>query len=252
MWCGGGLRSIKPPLKSDRDYFKILDERDRTLYFSMVGYEPSEARIALVGLNPADSQLTEFIKWYMRTGDFDKSRKESAFSNQNLRGNLIKMLDFLRVPHFLGLTSASNLFSEQGRNKALMTSLVKCASLDIYDSQKSKHWDIPKYAFAVECARNRLLYDLSLPKDLGIIFILGEKAKKALIQITKNGVSLLDQMEKTLAPVIELPHPSGSNNENVLIFTGAKEKCDVRQPVRYQNCVNLRNQAINKIKEAFR
>jgi hypothetical protein len=72
MWCGGVLRSIKPPPKSDPDYFKILDERDRRLYFSMVGYEPLEARIALVGLNPADSQLTEFIKCYRKTSDFDK------------------------------------------------------------------------------------------------------------------------------------------------------------------------------------
>ena len=103
MWCGGVLRSIKPPPQSDPEYFKILDERDRRLYLSMVGHEPLEARIALVGLNPAFSQLTEFIKRYGRTGDFDKSKKESAFSNQNLRRNLIKMLDFLKVQHFWGL-----------------------------------------------------------------------------------------------------------------------------------------------------
>lgn len=216
MWCGGELRKGRTP---DRlSGFEILKEKDRTLYFSLVGHEPSSAEIAIIGLNPAGTQLNVFLECYEKTGDFDRSRKESAFSNKNLRRNLINMLDFLDVPSRINLKSAEEIFTDAGREKVMMTSVVKCASLSTKPGRRSAAWDITEYDFAVKCASYRLLYDLSKANGLKAVFILGRKAAVALKAINKDGKPLYIFIEDNIAPIIELPHPSGANSGRIRLF----------------------------------
>lgn len=255
LWCEGKLNrfedtsSLRPVQLLDA--LRILEERDRGVYFSLVGYEPETAEIAIVGLNPAYTQLHNFCEHYVLTNDFNESRKLSAFSNKALRGNLIKMLDYLNVGRLVGLDSAAMFFAEQGRSKVLMTSVVKCASLNKDISKRSNDWDILKYSFAVKCASNRLLYDLKNARGLKVVFVLGDKATSSLKSIHISDKLLYDVIDSQVAPIIELPHPSGANNENVLIFVGEKNADTVRQKNRYMNCIELRRQAQQVIEKCL-
>lgn len=255
LWCGGKFNQVEDavPLQAEKllKTLCILEEKDRDVYFSLVGYEPETAEIAIIGLNPAYTQLNNFCEHYVRTSDFNESRKLSAFSNKALRGNLIKMLDYLMVGRLVGLDSSAFFFSEQGRAKVLMTSVVKCASLNKNVSKRSSDWDILKYSFAVKCASNRLLYDLRSARGLKAVFVLGDKATSAMKSIRISDKSLYDAVDSQIAPIIELPHPSGANNENVLIFVEEKNESLVRQKNRYMNCVELRRRAQQVIEKCL-
>ncbi len=251
MWCGGCLCESSS-LKFDDEVwfpFKLLQEKDRIAYFSLVGHEPEFAEIAIIGLNPATTQLRNFCSLYLETKDFEKSRKESAFSNSSLRGNLVKILDYLGVASLVGLRSSLQFFTPEGREKVLMTSVVKCASLNVEPSRRAADWKVLNYSFAVKCAVNRLPFDLGIPRKLKAIFVLGDKAVDALKNLSKDNEILYEYIDNRIAPIIELPHPSGANNENILIFIGVKKGEEVKQRQRYLNCIELRNRAIKKIKQ---
>jgi len=214
MWCEGKDIIIKNKL-IEEDLI-IKQERDRILYFSIVGNKPKNPFVALVGLCPGSTQLITLIENYNLNKDFEKAAELSSF--RKITKNIAKMLRKIGIDQYLKI-EIKDEFDFNNSPLFLTTSLVKCAALK-EGKGRSNEFQPLDYNFSASCLKNRFLADI-LNKDyknLKKIIIFGKQGAKAVSERIVEDKSIKEVLELNGKEVMFLPHPSGSNNGGVAKF----------------------------------
>ena len=215
MYCNG--KSIEIPINGvlKKEDLIILKEEKRKIYFSIVGNNPTNPKVALVGLCPGSSQLGTLINSYNKKGlSFEKSAQTSGFSK--ISKNLAKMLRKIGIDSYLKKDISDDFkFNEDA--DFLTTSLVKCASLSEGKSP-SKQFNILKFDSTKLCFINRFIEDIKKYDSLKKIIILGKIGEYAVNEKLIDGKSVKQILEKMDKEVLFIPHPSGSNNGTIKKF----------------------------------
>jgi len=218
LWCTQRAFEIPPKDRLKKDDLCLGKERNRALYFSIVGNKPKNPVVALVGICPGNNQLNKFISCYKDGHTLQNSAIESGFSKSHK--NIRVMLNSLGVDKII----REEIFSDYNLNhseKILVTSLVKCASLNLKDDKHpSRTFDPSKYEMTKRCVKNRFVSDILNPDfmNLKIIIIMGKNGWNAINTITTDNKTIKDYLESRGKVLVQIPHPSGANNENIKKF----------------------------------
>jgi len=216
LWCTQKAFEIPPKEQLKKDDLILGKESDRTLYFSIVGNKPKNPVVALVGICPGSNQLDKFISGYQEGLSLQNSAIESGFSK--LGNNLKAMLNVLRIDRIIQEEISSD-YNLNHSEKFLVTSLVKCASLR--DGKKpSQSFDPSRFEMTKRCVINRFLLDILNPNftNLKLIFIMGKDGWTAINTIKTDNKIIKDYLESKGKILVQIPHPSGSNNGTVQRF----------------------------------
>jgi len=216
LWCTQKIIEIPP-----KEHLKIGDlilgkERDRTLYFSIVGNKPKNPVVALVGICSGSNQLEKFISCYKDGLTVQNSAIESGFSK--LSKNLRDMLNVLGVDKIIQEEISSD-YNLNHSEKFLITSLVKCASLR--DGKKpSQSFDPSTFEMTKRCVINRFIPDILNPDftNLKLIFIMGNDGWSAINTISIHNTSIKGYLESKGKVLVQIPHPSGNNIRTIQKF----------------------------------
>ncbi len=215
---GAGRFDIPPPgspassfgfgRDGDRDFFAVL------LNNHPPASRPEAARVAIVGLSPAATQIEEFVTAYQQTGDYGQASVAGAFAG--LSGDIIAMFRGLGLAEKLGLTFSHGALAKDP--EIHVTSLVACASLSL--SGSSDAFAPERTPAAVRCVADRFVNEM-LSADfpcLTTVVILGKHAWRAVEAIrTTSGETVLQRLRSAGKTVLNVPHPSGQNREYVML-----------------------------------
>jgi hypothetical protein len=192
---------------SGRQYFSVLlsnhDRRDPNL----------SPRVAVVGLSPAATQISEFVEAYAATGSYVEASIRGAFAR--LAADIVAMFRGVGLATKLGLRFA------QGDTLArhpdvYVTSLVGCATLD--SKGGSDDFDPSSFEGTRRCVADRFLNEMRDPRfsRLQVVVILGTKARDAVASLHgRDGKSVLQTLEAAGKRVLFFPHPSPQNIEYI-------------------------------------
>ncbi|MES0198054.1 uracil-DNA glycosylase family protein [Mesorhizobium sp. M0011] len=190
-----------------RQYFSVLlsnhDRRDPML----------SPKIAVVGLSPAGTQISEFVKAYARTGSYVEASIRGAFAG--LAADIIAMFRGVGLATKLGLRFPCG-DSLARHPEVYVTSLVGCATLDTKGG--SDDFDPAAFGGTRRCVLDRFLNEILDPRfsRLHVVVFLGTKARDAVASLlVKDGKSVLQTLEAAGKRVLFFPHPSPQNVEYV-------------------------------------
>ena len=215
MYCKGKPLEIPINGKLKKENLIIAEEKNRKIYFSIVGNNPIKPKIALVGLCPGDNQLNALIDSYNNKGlSFEKSAQTSGFSK--ISKNLAKLLRKIGIDSYLKKEIPDN-FNFNESPDFLTTSLVKCASLG-EGNNPSKQFEILEFNSTRLCFINRFIEDIKKYDSLKKIITLGKIGEEAVNKKLIDGKSVKQILEETGKEVLFIPHPSGSNNGMIKKF----------------------------------
>jgi len=217
LWCTQKAFDIPQNGYLEKDDLFLGGERNRRLYFSLVGNKPKNPVVALVGLCPGDNQLKKFISCYNEEGlTLQESAINSGFSK--LRKNLIDMLNVLGIDEIIQEKISSDYNFNQSE-KFLVTSLVKCASIKD-GGNPSEAFDPSKYEMTERCVKNRFVADILNPdfKNMKLVIIMGKHGWSAINTITTNNKTIKDYLESNGKVLVQIPHPSGRNIKYIQKF----------------------------------
>lgn len=217
--CLAGAANFEVPLPgATRGALKFGGEDDRDLYAVLLNNHDPRVRcnlnpkVAVVGLSPGATQIDAFIQSYARTGDYGTASIEGAFAG--LSSSIIGMLDGLGLSKKLGLTFPSRTLAQHP--DIYVTSLVACASLSA--SGSSDAFDPLRYGMGQRCIADRFVAEMLSPafSRLQVILILGSHGWKAIQkQRGRDGRTVLRNLQDEGKLVLQLPHPSGQNQEYI-------------------------------------
>lgn len=192
---------------------------ERDFYAVLLRNHPPEAletldpRVAIVGLSPAGNQIAAFADHYRQTGNYGAASMAGAFAG--LAGDIIGMLSGLGATAKLGL-AFPNPRSLAGHLEVYVTSLVACATLGL--DSNSNDFDPARYPAASRCVTHRFVAEILSPQfsRLSHIFVLGAKAWPTLTALVMpDGRTVMSHLRSRGKTVLNLPHPSGQNQEYV-------------------------------------
>lgn len=190
----------------DRDFYAVLLNNHDPRHV------PMEARVAIVGLSPAANQISAFVEAYRRTGDYGAASTSGAFAG--LSRDIIGMFRGIGLADKLRLTFPRCTLADDP--DIHVTSLVACASLSVAGS--SDAFSPERTPAASRCIAVRFVGEMLDPRfhRLSTIVVLGNDGWRAIECIrTADGVSVLQRLRKAGKTVLNLPHPSGQNQEYV-------------------------------------
>ena len=220
----GKAFEIPSPSTATRESLNFHRDRDRELYFSVIGnnqpnsHNLPDPKVAIVGLSPADTQLKRFIEIYRATSSLDEAALEAAF--EGLQEDIVGMLNGLGVTRYLGLQELPLQTDLNRCGHFLTTSLVKCVSLTLDGS--SKDFNPWQYQSNIECIKHRFVSEILNTKyrSLQHVIILGKPAKTVMNEkVQVKGISLHQHLWNQGKVVCYMPHPSGANRESVDLAT---------------------------------
>ncbi|MFN3890760.1 MAG: hypothetical protein ACK4MV_10215 [Beijerinckiaceae bacterium] len=171
-----------------------------------------DPKVALVGLSPGKTQIDAFVDAYRRTGSYAEASIAGAFSG--LAPDIIAMLNGLGLSGKLVLRFPVSTLARHP--DVYGTSMVACASLT--SDYSSDDFDPRTNQAAMRCSTIRLIGDLCRPtfSRLSHVLILGSKAWDAAQTMkTTSGSTVIKALEASGKVVMNLPHPSGQNQEYV-------------------------------------
>jgi len=212
--------------KLSNNYFpeelQVDKQENLSTWYAPFDFINENAKIVIVGITPGYQQATNALlksrEALLAGKSEDQAMKEAkvyaSFSGP-MRGNLVRMLDFVGINHVLNIETTQQLFAERsdlaqftsvlrypvmlnGKNYSGTPSMIRSP----YLKSHIKQW------FATECAM--------LPK--AIYVPLGPKVTEALYWLADEGI--IDR--KTILD--GLPHPSGANAERISYFLKKKDK----------------------------
>ncbi len=208
---------IIPRPGCSQEQLEFAHESGRRFYAVLLSNHPSASsvnpRVAIVGLSPAGNQIEQFVTAYNETGSYSDASVAAAFAG--LAPDIIGMFKGLGLAQRMGL-NFNRADTLAGHPDIFATSLVACASLT--SNLSSDDFDPSAHTAARECASRRFLGQVLNPKfsRLTHIFILGAKGWAAVEGIrTDSGATVLEALRKAGKTVLNLPHPSGQNQEYV-------------------------------------
>tara|TARA_B110000285_G_C14970265_1_gene536193 strand:+ start:33 stop:905 length:873 start_codon:yes stop_codon:yes gene_type:complete len=187
----------------------------------------NNAQIVLIGITPGKTQMNRALvaaKEAIKSNtNIEKSiaklKQESSFSG-NMRNPLIETLNKLGYQKLLGITSASELWTDSF-SKVHFCSLLKYPVF--YDDKKSSNKDYngKPNPFKIPELKKLMLdgfaKDLEkIPKSAKLI-PLGETVSKYLNELDKMGVIPQD-IFRFNGQIVAPPHPSGANAEEIALL----------------------------------
>lgn len=200
-----------------RDYFAVLL---RNHDFSKG--QPLSPRVAVVGLSPAANQIDAFVGAYRDTQAYGEAAIRGAFAG--LSAQIIGMMEGLGLITKLGLSlRSSDSFARHP--DILVTSLVACATLAT--SGSSNDFDPAKYEAARRCMGIRFVGEVLDPRfqRLNHVVVLGAQGWSALDRVkAPDGRSVRSVIQAAGKTLVNLPHPSGQNQELVNLATLPTER----------------------------
>ena len=188
-----------------------------------------QAKIVIVGMTPgafqakqAHAAACEALKSGVSISEASKKAKVFAsFSGEPMRGNLIKMLDYIGVNQLLGIDSTSSLWTD----KSAMVHFTSALRYPVFVD--GKNWSGQPDMVRTPRLKNWLeTYtgaELKLLPD-ALIVPLGPKVASAMLHLADQGMidgsRILDG----------LPHPSGANAERIAYFVDEKpaDLCSIK------------------------
>lgn len=191
-----------------------------------VSYAPFDhvevgARLVIVGITPGMTQARNAsnvaIRALERGADLETTLREAkaagAFSGP-IRGNLLRMLDAIGLPRFLGVTSMSEAF----RNDSGQVHLTSALRYPVFYNGKN-------YSGSPALLRQptlRRMVERHLAEEARLLpdalwLPLGPQPAAVLDHLVSQGI--LDPRQVLMG----LPHPSPANNERIQVFLGDKE-----------------------------
>ncbi|RWP41583.1 MAG: hypothetical protein EOR04_14450 [Mesorhizobium sp.] len=205
---GPGCVAARLKFEDDgRQFFSVLlsnhDRRDPNL----------SPKMAVVGLSPAGTQISEFVTSYAQTGSYVEASIRGAFAGlaadiiAMFRGVGLAMKLGLKFPHSGSLARHPDVY---------VTSLVGCATLDAKGG--SDDFDPAAFAGTRRCVVDRFLNEMLDPRfsRLQVVVFLGTKARDAVTNLQgRDGKSILQTLEAAGKRMLFFPHPSPQNIEYV-------------------------------------
>jgi hypothetical protein len=205
-----------------RDYYAVLLRNHDTS--RVPGLNP---RVAVVGLSPAGNQIREFRDTYAATKDYATASIAGAFAG--LAKDIIAMIKGLGIAEKLDL--AFQKTDSLARHPDIyVTSLVACASLT--DTGSSDDFDPNRFPAARRCMTERFVGEMLNPafSRLSHVLVLGAKGWSAIQTArTSNNKTVTEELRSRGKIVLNLPHPSGQNQEYVKLASLPAEQvpsCD--------------------------
>lgn len=214
-----------------------------------------EARIAIFGVTPGREQMGNALKAYRRArhdgmnhAAADRAGKGTGAFSGEMRETLIRILDEVRIPDFLGANSSTALWGDMAQKVHFSSVLrypVFCDQkvegvlkpLQNYTGSNPAITSLPMFQTML---KEVLVQEVcSLPEDC-LIAPLGEAATKAMLFAMK-GVPDFDRHRL----LVGLPHPSGAARDVSSQFLNdppSKTRVKPLNPVYRENALKIRNQ----------
>lgn len=217
-----GLAPLDPALR-------LFHEGGIEAWYTPFEHINREARLVLVGITPGRTQLLNGLREansQLRLGRefahvLSAAKHAGAFSGA-LREHLVALLDHAGFQHWLGLTSARELFGKAHR--LLHTSSVLRHAI----FYKGENYNGTPNMLRQPILRKHLLdyfaSEAALLQD-AVFVPLGDKAASVLEFLATEGVLTRDRILEGL------PHPSPANIERIQYFTGQKARTALSKKV---------------------
>ncbi|MEK6906604.1 MAG: hypothetical protein AABW81_03210, partial [Nanoarchaeota archaeon] len=106
IYCKGKKIIIPEKGKLKEEDLVICEEGNRKVYFSIIGNNSENPKIAIVGLSPGYSQLRTLIQLYNSGEEFKKAAELSSF--KKCSKNLTKLLRYYGIDKYLGIDIPDN------------------------------------------------------------------------------------------------------------------------------------------------
>ncbi len=223
IYCKGKKIIIPEKGKLKEEDLVICEEGNRKVYFSIIGNNSENPKIAIVGLSPGYSQLRTLIQLYNSGEEFKKAAELSSF--KKCSKNLTKLLRYYGIDKYLGIDIPDNFDFNKNKEFFLTTSLVKCCSLK-NTKGRSNAFDILKFNCTRLCFINVFLNEIldKKYKNLKKIIILGKNAEIAIKEKLINDKSVEDILKENKIDVIFILHPSTQNTGRINKLLAGKQK----------------------------
>lgn len=213
------LTSSKPIEEQD-GRLRLQTSGDLSIFYVPFEYVNPDARMTIVGITPGPTQFKEAAAEatrLLRDGVADAEvlkacKRIAAFSGNVMRSNLQKQLDHWRIPQWLGVRDASELFMTCGEGLIHNTSLLRNATF-----HKGKPYDGTPKMLSIPALRDHLYETfvqevLALPKDM-LYFSMGPNVDEVLQKLVERRILKADQV------ISGLLHPSGNNTYRLAWLT---------------------------------
>lgn len=183
-------------------------------------YVNTQAKVVLVGITPGFTQLKNALveaQKQIKAGASDiailqEAKKTGAFSGE-MRPNLVKMLDHLKINELLGIKSSEALFDSA--NHLIHTTAVLRYPVFVDGKNYNGTPNMTKNPLLLKFLTEHFAKEAATLKD-AIFVPLGPKVSKAMAWLVKQG--LMNE-----ANILNgLPHPSGLSAERIAYFLGNK------------------------------
>ena len=193
-----------------------------SVYYAPFEYVNPKARMTIVGITPGFTQTRNALleaNRQLRSGAsadaaLIAAKQTGAFSGA-MRNALIEMLDYCGLNRWLGISSATELFTS--RRELLQTTSVLPFPVFVdgkdYNGTPSMIKNPFLKQFLVEGSRKTLVGGAS-----HVYVPLGPKVSEALNYLSQQGLINASQI------LDGMPHPSGANAERIAYFLGRKPK----------------------------
>ncbi len=210
-------------LDQDQLQDELLIEKSGTIsiYYAPFDYVNTTAKIVICGITPGFQQAILALKEagrQLRAGatasEAKVAAKKTASFGGSMRGNLVRLLNFIGIPPKLGINSSSDLFGDR-------TDLVHYTSALRFPVFKSnKNYSGSPSMISNDLLRNQieqnLIPEISSLNSSTIYIPLGPKVEEALNFSADRGAIKYEQI------LSGLPHPSGANAERISYFLNEK------------------------------
>ena len=196
-------------LEAYQKHLRELKFIDKEYEFESTGFDyvNPEAEVVLVGITPGNSQRKG-----NREGLSPKEIKREYAFRGTVRGNLVRMLDYIGVNTLLGINSCASFWKEDF-DRVEMTSLLKDATYVKGKNGRTMFKDtemIAKSKVLTEKFENGFVKDCEQYNKARLFVACGQGVYVELMKLKERGV--------ITAPVVAIAHPSGNNSIRVLYY----------------------------------
>lgn len=167
-------------------------------------YVNPKAKVVIVGITPGNSQMEA-----SRCGKSKKDvKRENAFAG-GMRKQLVEMLDAIGVNRLLNIKTCDTLWSDDF-DKVQMTSLLRDATYYRGEMYRGSPSILGTPILQKAMMDGFVKQDCRKCKDAKLYVALGPKVKEVLDWLEGKG--------KLTAPIVTIPHASGSNGGRIAVF----------------------------------
>lgn len=188
-----------------------------TTFYAPFEHINQEAKVVIVGITPGLQQASnalvrarEILTTGLSISEASKQAKVFASFSGAMRSNLVSMLDYVGLNHYLEIESTQSLFSDHSHlahfTSALRNPVFKSGK-NFNDNPLLLHEQVETW-FGQECRR----------LESAVFIPLGPKVNIVMDEMVRQGVLRNQQV------LSGLPHPSGANAERIAYFLDRKDR----------------------------